>query len=237
MKILEEIRILTPPMPWDKPVVSGHGSSEIVVFLHGLWRSKASMLPIAKYIEETEALDTLVIPYHSVKLSYEECVKQVLKVLEQKAYGRRVSFVTHSLGGVILRGVLADTDRSWQLGRAVMLAPPHRGSQIVEWLEESPLQYVLGKASRYLRPAEIWKVAPDFTELDKLAIIMGRKNRIKFFDFALNEVNDGIVSVDDGKIEGVKMFIEEDVDHTFMMLDPKVQELARNFITEGAYRN
>ncbi|NCF13422.1 MAG: hypothetical protein GWP68_08615 [Verrucomicrobiaceae bacterium] len=62
---------------------------------------------------------------------------------------------------------------------------------------------------------------------------MGKKSRIPFFRRLLDNDNDGIVSVERGKIEGMNEFHVMDADHTFIASDPRVMELTLQFLREG----
>jgi hypothetical protein len=79
---------------------------------------------------------------------------------------RTVSFVTHSLGGLVLRAVLAG-GTAWpaQLGRIVMIAPPHGGSFMADMVAgRAPLkglyEWVCGQVGHELTAQGAAKLPP-----------------------------------------------------------------------------
>jgi len=117
-------------------------------------------------------------------------------------------------------------------GRIVMLAPPNQGSEIIDWaLRYKPLVNTLGPAGAKLGSNTL--EAPQLPNEIDSAVIMGKKSRIPFFRRLLDNDNDGIVSVERGKIEGMNEFHVMDTDHTFIASDPRVMELTLKFLREG----
>ena len=75
--------------------------------------------------------------------------------------------------------------------------------------------------------------APAVPEQTEAAVIMGNRSSIPFFRWLLDKDNDGIVSVERGKIEGMNEFHILDADHTFIATDPRVMKMTRDFLRHG----
>lgn len=220
-------------MPWHKPVKT-EGSDELVIFMHGLWRSFRAMEPIVKEVS-TAGFSTLNVPYPSYKENLEAMVKRVKELVEveQESY-RKIHFVTHSLGGVIVRDYL-NTHGHTKCDRVVMLAPPLQGSRIVDWLQSNRMQFVLGPAGTFLSTEEM-ALCPDALPNNvETAVIMGNKVRIPLLHKIINEESDGIVRVGSGVAPGVKEFKVISADHTLITLHQDVLDGVPKFLSTGSF--
>ncbi|MFK7909516.1 MAG: esterase/lipase family protein [Akkermansiaceae bacterium] len=216
-------------MPWHKPIVR-EADGDAVILLHGLWRSIWAMDPMAKYLHE-QGYHTINVPYPSFRKPMEELTKIVHDALKLHGGERKVHFVTHSLGGIITRNLLKELMPE-QTGRVVMLAPPNQGSEIIDWLEHcKPLQATLGPAGKALG-TDCIDAPPAPLETDT-AVIMGKRSSIPFFRTFLDSENDGIVSVERGKLEGMNEFHVIDSDHTFIATEPNVMEMTHKYLRDG----
>ena len=229
----DRIEILTPPFPWDRPQWQDRGGPPVVL-LHGLWRGWRAMRPMARALER-DGYSTLIIPYPSARKPVRELVAQVREEVEKIAGDQMVHFITHSLGGIIVRELLAG-EVPWQTGRIVMLAPPNQGSEIVDWSKNHPvLRKVLGPAGQALGsdgiPCELPALPADL----QAAAVMGRRSSIPFFRKLLGPENDGIVSADKGRIHGLRGFSVIDADHTFIQMHPEAIQLCLNFLKTGEW--
>jgi triacylglycerol lipase len=241
MKLTQQVKrigVLSPPFPWDKSQVCEKNEQEVVIMLHGLWRSVRAMRPMANYLSN-HGFSTVNVPYSSFRHDLDTLVSVVNKEIEPWVkQGRTIHFVTHSLGGVVVRRLLEKLEESQieQVGRVVMLAPPHRGSEIVDWLRSSRLRSikgVLGPAGKFLSSEEMAKQSEEFPSGVEAAVIMGEKSAIPFFRKLLDASNDGIVSVEKGRLFGIKEFKVVHADHTFISSEPEVMELTARFIDRG----
>lgn len=225
--------MMVPPMPWDRPRWRDRGGP-VVVLLHGLWRGFHAMEPLARELD-AGGFSTLNLPYPSTRMPIPTIVEIVRSEVESVARNRPVHFITHSLGGIVLRSLLTESP-SWEPGRLVMLAPPNQGSEIVDWAKGHPLIHrFLGPAGRTLGsdgiPGSLPALPPDIDA----AVIMGNRSLIGFFRTLLDSDNDGIVSAPKGRIEGLKGFTVVDADHTFIQVHPEVIRLSMEFLRSGVW--
>lgn len=209
-----------------------------MILLHGLARSSGSMKKMAKFFQQN-GYATVNVNYPSTRLSIEEC-SQHLEAAYHFASSRdfnRIHFVTHSLGGIILRYTFRK-NMPKNTGQTVMLSPPNHGSEIVDNLSSWKLfQWINGPAGQQLG-----------TTMDSLpnklgpatgatGIITG--DRHAFFDSWLSSLisgeNDGKVSVDSACLENMQDFLIVHESHPFIMNAQTVLEQCLHFIQHGSF--
>lgn len=225
------VEILIPPFPWDRPH-QRKAKGPTVVLLHGLWRGWRAMEPLAKTLN-AESYATLNIPYPSTRLPIEALVQRVRTAVAAILTDQPIHFITHSLGGILLRQLLAD-EVPWKTGRIVMLAPPNQGSEIVDWISTRPiLKQVIGPAGRALGRDGLVSRLPQFPPSIEAAVIMGNRGKLPFFKKLLDPENDGIVSAEKGKMAGLHEFRIIPADHTFIQMHPEAIRLILGFLNSG----
>lgn len=208
-----------------------------VILLHGLWRTSFSM----KYLEwglSDREFEVVNISYPSLSYPIEElAVIAVEKSLAgcRERHMERIHFVTHSLGGILLRQYLRRHEISG-LERVVMLGPPSQGSHVADFVDSigflDPLTpravAQLGTGDDSI-PLQLGPV--DFA----LGIIAGTANRRSFLPGFPDEPGDGTVSVAETVVPGMLDFLELPVSHTFMMWDGEVLHQVVYFLEHGYF--
>ncbi len=225
--------ILTPPFPWDRPRWREAGGPPVVL-LHGLWRGWRAMEPMARALTNG-GFSTMSIPYPSARLPIAVLTKLVRAEVAKISGDEPVHFITHSLGGIILRALLSK-EVPWKTGRIVMLAPPNGGSEIVDWVSGHPLlKRVLGPAGGELGTSGLPHRLPSFPAGLETAVIMGNRSSIPVFRKLLSPENDGIVSAEKGRIDGLRGFSVIPADHTFIQMHPEAIRLSLQFLKTGGW--
>ena len=194
-------------------------TSECVVLLHGLNRSWRAMQPMAEALRKA-GFTTANVDYPSQAGTVEVLAPMAVDtgVNEcRRAGAERIHFVTHSIGGILLR-YSHQQNPIPDLGRVVMLAPPNQGSEVIDVTRNWPTTGIFaGKAGMQLGtdedsiPAQLGPV--DF----ELGVIAGTRTMNPVMSAMLPNPDDGKVSVANTKVEGMDDFLAVRNNHHYII--------------------
>ncbi len=219
-----------------KPQPQAEPNQETVVLLHGLARTSRSMAKMEKSLV-ADGYNVINVDYPSRSATIEKLSEQVFQGLEKKLPDLgKVHFVTHSMGGILLREYLEKQAATQWLGNVVMLAPPSRGSEVTDKLGGIKLyQWINGPAGNQLgtqgHPLRL-KV-PEF----ELGIIAGDRSINPILSMLIPGPDDGKVSLARVKPAAYTDYLELHVTHACMMRNPKVIEQTKHFLKHGHFKS
>jgi len=228
--------------PMDNAAIAANADSviaaetECVVLLHGLARVSNSMGELERKLG---ASGFTAVNVHYKSRSYS------IDVLAEDAVGRGITqcdavgaatihFVTHSLGGILVRFYLSQHQLS-SLGRVVMLGPPNQGSEVVDQFDSVPgFEFITGPAGIKLGTQED-SVPRQLGPVDfDLGVIAGNSS-ITPTSLVLPGDDDGLVAVESTRVEGMNAHIVLPVTHTFMMRNNEVIEQVIHYLNQGVF--
>lgn len=211
--------------------------SENVVLLHGLAKSSRHMAKLARYLE-AQGYTLHNLDYPSRHYAVERLCEYIHeKLLQRIPSDQTVHFVGFSLGALLCRLFLANPRyRPKHLGRVVQLAPPNLGAGLADFLQHRWLY------KKYFGPAG-QQVLTDqraiqhlFAPIDyELGVIAGEFPLDILSSFIIGGRNDGVVSVEQTKVKGMKEHVVITGTHAFFPKNKKVMELTAKFLAQGTF--
>jgi len=210
-------------------------AGHVVIFLHGLGRSSKSMSPIMKGLTD-KSQTPVPFEYPSTQVSLADCAEYLAKVIASLDQVERISFVVHSMGGLVVRRYLQD-HKDPRHHRFVMLGTPNQGADLADMLHKNFLfKAVYGPAGQELVSKEDGTIAslpvPDFP----FGVIAGGKGDGAGYNKILKGDNDGTVTVESTRLDGASDFMVVPRIHSFLMNDPAVIEAVNCFLEIGRFR-
>ncbi len=213
--------------------------ADCVILLHGLARTSVSMERMEEALKSDGYFvvnDSYPSRHNTIQVLAPLAIDAGLENCGEFPENRQVHFVTHSLGGILVRYYFADRELP-NLGRVVMLAPPNQGSAAADrlgWLPgidqiNGPAGKQLGKGGESI-PLDLG--IPEF----EFAVIAGDRSIDPVSSAVLANPDDGKVSVSDTKLEGMTDFALIHVSHAYIMKNSNVIELVLNFLKYGRFR-
>jgi len=212
-------------------------SSECVVLLHGLNRSWRAMEPMAEALQAA-GFSTTNVDYPSQAGPVETIAPIAVSLgLDRcRATGAtKVHFVTHSIGGILLRyhnalAPIAD------LGRVVMLGPPNQGSEIVDRTRDWPgFETISGEAGAQLGTDEDSLPARLGPVTFELGVIAGTGTINILTSAMLPDPDDGKVSVEATKVDGMDDFLVVGNSHRYITRSDVVVRNTISFLKTGHF--
>lgn len=220
-------------------------SADCVVILHGLARSEASMWMIEEVLEY-HGYTVVNDGYPSTTAPITELVSHVGSAVEQCG-PVRTHFVTHSLGGILVRAWLRD-NRPPLMGRVVMLAPPNHGTEIIDHLSTLDIlpdlmPNLVADILSFLHGPAVSELGTDADSVPsrlppvdyELGVIAGNRAISPLGPIIIEGENDGTVSVESTMVDGMADHIVLPVTHTLLMLNPIVIAEVLEFLHHGVF--
>ncbi len=159
--------------------------------------------------------------------------REVTKVTERDIDS--LSFVTHSFGTLVVRYYLAHHSVK-KIGRFVMIAPPNKGSEWARILGKLPLfNWAMGIAGEKVQVVE--KSLPKIMEPPPcdFGVISGGTGTRVGFNPMLRGDDDGTVTVDETKLDGMKDFVLVKGQHSMLLVQQKVIDNVISFLEKGSF--
>lgn len=218
-------------------VMFGGEQQPPVVLLHGLARSAASMATLERALQQA-GYRVCNVDYPSRQYSIEALARDYVAPAVARCTGsadRPVHFVTHSMGGIIVRQMAA-TGAITGIRRVVMLGPPNHGSELVDQMQTVRLfSAVGGPAGSQLNTGAASMPQSLGPAGFELGIIAGTRSVNPLLSLMIPGADDGKVSVESARLDGASDFLALAVSHPFIMVDGRAIAQTLHFLRYGAF--
>ena len=210
-------------------------SRHLVLLVHGIGRGAATFGELPQNLRKA-GFEARAISYPSTRATIDDHALQLERLLNRMGRYDEVSFVTHSMGGLVVRQLLA-RDGAWKSqimpGRLVMIAPPSQGSAIAKVLQPLlPYKLAYGAAGQQLTPLQVRKIPlPDIP----FGIIAGGKRNSAGYNPLVPGDDDGTVAVAETRLIGAVDFIVLPGLHGFIARSVLIEQPVVKFLETGQF--
>jgi len=199
--------------------------NDIVVLVHGLGGSRLDMWPLSRRLKRC-GYTVRNWSYRSLGQRIEthaERLAQDLTAIDADISAGQIHLVTHSMGGIIARKMFANHSID-NLGRVVMLAPPHQGSHIA------------GRLVRYIG----W-LTPSLNQLsdarDSFVNQLPNSFLASGIEFGIVEASKDRVIVQGGVLlDGYRDYARVEGHHGVLAWYPQAIQLVQDFLMHGSFK-
>lgn len=203
---------------WPRSLVGGSpgggggpSSGPPVLCIHGFHMGESSQWGLRRSLERRgrrTAGAFLGLPYRSPD-TYARSLRRRLEELLD-APGARLDVVAHSMGGLVLRQVLAEApELAGRIGRVVTLGTPHHGTGLLRWLRLGPVYRMMSLGAPYLEELPTFRESAPEAEVTTVA---SRHDLV-------------VYPVESAHLEGAERITLEGLGHLGLLTEREVHEL------------
>ena len=211
-------------------------ASQKVYVIHGFGGFGLQMEKINKNVSEAG-----FVTENSTYPSFSEDLDSIGYDLYQKVRTENydtVSFVTHSMGALVVRSMYRYITKSTYfptIFRIVMLAPPNKGTEMADIYSGSITKFFLGPNVEHMKTDSTSYANKLPIPKGEIGIIAGVKGEKPWFNPFLKEDNDGNVSYNLTSLGNEKERIKVKATHGMMTQQKKVIQLIISFLQTGTF--
>lgn len=205
--------------------------SELVILVHGLWLHGVTMVYMKRAIERC-GYPVAAYSYPSVRLTLGQNAARLARFCAAQPHAR-IHFVAHSMGGLVALKA-AEALAPIRCGRIVLMGTPYRDCYAGRRLLKMPLgRSILGRCMR----ESISGYGPAANASCEIGVIAGtgRIGLGRFFAPELPRPNDGVVSIEETRVPGMRDHIVVPASHTGMLVSAEVASRVCVFLESGKF--
>ncbi|HEX2854571.1 MAG TPA: alpha/beta fold hydrolase [Opitutaceae bacterium] len=211
-----------------------------VVLLHGIGLRSWTLCRLERALER-DGYRVVNLTYPSRTMPIEKIGREWLpaKMRERGVGEGPLYFVSHSMGGIVIRMWLRECGVPANLRRVVMLAPPNLGSAVADRMKNfAPYRWFLGENGLRLGTGENSvprSLGPWPAGAAELGVIAGDYSINPLFSAWLREPNDGAVAVANTRLEGMSDFLVLHRSHTMLPWRGETLKQVSAFLRHGHF--
>ena len=212
-------------------------SSEHIIFIHGIWSSRASFVQLAARVRK-HGYKVHYFDYRSVTRSPEENAAKLNAFIED-IDAPKIHLVGHSLGGLVLKHFMHHYAHT-SIDKVIMLGTPINGSEIAKTLNENDAsRLVLGRAVENA----LLGGAPDWPKGRPLAMVAGKKGVgigniiLGARDDAFSGLSDGVVKLEETMSHEVTHHCVIPESHTMMLFSKHASKAVLAYLRDGDFES
>jgi hypothetical protein len=207
-----------------------------VYILHGYGGSLIQMDKICKELKH-EGYETDNYTYPGFTESIDSIGHDLFVKVKQENYDT-VSFVTHSMGALVVRSMYKylDTNKHFPfIYRFIMLAPPNKGTEVADFFSSSSFKSILGPNVTLMRTDSNSYAIKLPIPTCEVGLIVGIKGKKPWFNPFMTDDNDGTVTMKSAILGNEKEIATVKSMHILMPLKKKVVALVIRFMKSGTF--
>lgn len=208
----------------------------MVILVHGLGRSAGMFDDLMESLSD-DGYEAVSINYASTWEDIAAHAGHLRRLIANLDGVDEVSFVTHSMGALVVRSLLAEASlelTAEKFGRLVMIAPPNQGSAVAKALNNAAaFQPLIPESGRGLTPGAARAIP---VPAIPFAIIAGGRGDGTGFNPFLEGDDDGVVTVAEAALPGARDFLVVPSPHGFVDNHPMTIAAVRSFLKHGQFR-
>ena len=204
--------------------------SSTIIFIHGLFMNGTDM-SLLRYRFKKSGYDTYQFSYKSTKNTPFENAQKLSEFINL-IQCKKINFVCHSLGGIVLRHYLS-LDSAQKLNNIVMLGTPNQTSIVAKTITKWSLgRKLLGMSVENV----LTGILPPWGSKQKLGIIAGYfPVGSELLTPIIKNPNDGTVSIEETRLDGSSDHVTLNCSHLGLLFSKKAFLQTKHFLEYSSF--